>query len=114
MIERINVMPKRKVLCLQLKSKQRFLRLFGESSKPNGLASGLVVLRPKESVGLHNTKNKEEALIILEGQAQISYDKDSRIKVRKDSFVYIPPKTDHNLKNIGKGILKYVYLTACI
>jgi len=104
----------KKVFCIQLKGSQRFLRLFGESSKPYGLASGLVVLRPKESVGLHNTKNKEEVLIILQGQAQISYDKNSRLKVKKDSFVYIPPKTDHDLKNIGKGILKYIYLTACV
>ena len=103
-----------KVFCKQLKGRQKFLRLFGESSKLSGLASGLVVLKPKESVGLHNTKNKEEALIILQGQAQIFYGKNSKIKVKKNSFVYISPKTNHYLKNIGKGILKYVYLTACI
>ena len=104
----------KKVFCTQLKGRQRFLRLFGKSSKSNGLASGFVVLKPKESVGLHNTKNKEEALIILQGQAQISYGKNSRIKVKKNTFIYIPPKTEHDLKNISKGILKYVYLTACI
>jgi len=104
----------KKVFSVQLKGRQRFLRLFGESSKLYGLASGFVVLKPKESVGLHNTKNKEEALIILQGQAQVSYSRNSRLKVGKNSFVYIPPKVDHNLKNIGKGMLKYVYLTACI
>ncbi len=102
------------VFCVQLKGRQRFLRLFGESSKLYGLASGLVTLKSKESVGLHNTKNKEEALIILEGTAQVSYNKSSRIKVKKNCFVYIPPKTDHDLKNIGKSVLKYVYITACI
>ncbi|MBU0548192.1 MAG: cupin domain-containing protein [Candidatus Omnitrophica bacterium] len=107
-------MPKNKVFCTQLKGEQKFLRLFGESSKPYGLASGLVTLKSKESVGLHNTQNKEEALIILQGQAQVSYGKRSRIKVGKNCFVYIPPKTVHDLKNIGKGILQYVYLTACI
>lgn len=108
------VRAKEKVFCMLLKGRQRFLRLFGESIKPYGLVSGLVVLRSKESVGLHNTQNKEEALIILEGQAQVSYGKGSRIKVKKNCFVYIPPKTDHDLKNIGKSILKYVYITACI
>ena len=106
-------MSKDKVFCTQLKGRQRFLRLFGESSKSYGLASGLVTLKSKESVGLHNTKNKEEALIILAGQAQVSYGKQSKIKVKKNYFVYIPPKTDHDLKNIGKSILKYVYITAC-
>ncbi len=103
----------KKVFCTPLRGRQRFLRLFGESSKPYGLASGFVVLKPKEAVGLHNTRNREEALIILQGQAQISYGKNSRIKVKENSFVYIPPQTDHDLKNTGKGILKYVYLTAC-
>jgi len=105
-------MTKNKVFHVQLKGRQRFLRLFGESSKPYGLASGMVNLKSKELVGLHNTKNKEETLIILKGTAQLSYGKRSKIKVKKNSFVYIPPKTDHDLKNIGKGILQYVYITA--
>jgi len=104
----------KKVFFIQLKGRQRFLRLFGKSSKSNGLASGLIVLKPKESVGLHNTKNKEEALIIMQGQAQVFYGKNSKIRVGESSFVYIPPQTDHDIKNIGMGILKYVYLTACI
>ena len=104
----------KKAFCAQLRGRQRFLRLFGESSKPSGLASGFVVLKPKESVGLHNTGNKEEALIILQGQAQISYAKNLKIKAKKNTFVYIPPRTSHDLKNIGKDLLKYVYLTACI
>ena len=103
-----------RVFCMPLKGRQKFLRLFGESSKPYGLVSGFVTLKSKDSVGLHNTQNKEEALIILQGQAQVSYGKSSRIKVKKNCFVFIPPKTDHDLKNIGKGVLKYVYLTACI
>ena len=107
-------MPQGKVFCIQLKGRQRFLRLFGESSKLCGLASGFVTLKSKESVGLHNTQNKEEALIILQGTAQVSYGKHSMIKVKNNCFVYIPPKTDHDLKNIGKGILKYVYVTACV
>ena len=104
----------KKVFSVQLKGRQRFLRLFGESSKLFGLASGLVTLKSEESIGLHNTRNKEEVLIILQGQAQVSYGKHSRIKVQKNCFVYVPPKTDHDLKNIGKAILKYVYITACI
>ena len=107
-------MTKEKVFCTQLKGKQRFLRLFGESTKPYGLASGFVTLKSKESIGLHNTQNKEEVLIILQGQAQVSYGKHSRLKVKKGFFVYIPPKTDHNLKTIVIALLKYVYITARI
>jgi mannose-6-phosphate isomerase-like protein (cupin superfamily) len=103
---------KDKVFCLQLKGRQRFMRLFGESSKPRGLACGFVTLKSKESVGLHNTENKEEALIILQGLAQLSYGKRSRIKVSKNCFIYIPPKTSHNIKNIGARLLKYIYTTS--
>jgi mannose-6-phosphate isomerase-like protein (cupin superfamily) len=102
----------KKVFVMQLKGRQRFLRLFGESSKSYGLASGFVTLKSNESIGRHNTQNKEEVLIILQGQAQVSYAKHSRIKVKKNCFIYIPPNTEHNLKNIGKSILKYVYITA--
>ena len=107
-------MSEEKEFCRQLKGRKRFLRLFGESSKPYGLVSGLVTLKSKESIGLHNTQNKEEVLIILQGQAQVSSGKHSRIKVKKNFFVYIPPQTDHDLKNIGKTVLKYVYITAGI
>jgi mannose-6-phosphate isomerase-like protein (cupin superfamily) len=109
-MERTN--GKNKVFCLQLKGRQRFMRLFGESSKPRGLACGFVTLKSKESVGLHNTENKEEALIILQGLAQLSYGKRSRIKVSKNCFIYIPPKTSHNIKNIGARLLKYIYTTS--
>ncbi|MFH1281277.1 MAG: cupin domain-containing protein [Candidatus Omnitrophota bacterium] len=103
-----------KVFCTRLTGRQRFLRLFGESGKRFGLASGLVRLKSQESVGRHKTQNKEEALIILQGQALVSFGKRSRIKVKKNCFVYIPPQTDHDLKNIGQDILKYIYITAGI
>jgi len=104
--------PSAKVFSLSLKGRQRFLRLFGESSKPRGVAAGRVMLKPGESIGQHNTNNRQEALIILQGEAEISYGQNCRIKVKKNTFVYIPPQTEHNLKNVGKCSLRYVYLTA--
>lgn len=101
----------KKVFSIALKGNKRFLRLFGDSGKPKGMAAGLVSLKPKESIGCHNTLGKEEALIILKGLAQVSYGKKSTIKARAQSFVYIPPETDHDVRNIGKSILRYVYLT---
>lgn len=105
----------KKVFCIKLQGKRKFLRLFGSSSKEKGLVSGFVALKPGKSVGLHNTKNKEEALIILKGRAQVCCGKNPNVrKVKAISFVYIPPKTDHDIKNIGKGVLRYVYLTASV
>jgi mannose-6-phosphate isomerase-like protein (cupin superfamily) len=100
-----------KVFCIQLKGRQRFLRLLGDSAKAKGLRAGLVTLRPKELIGEHKTENKEEALIILKGSATVYFGKNKKLKLPKNSFVFIPSETLHNVKNSGSGILQYVYVT---
>ncbi len=100
-----------KVFCTQLKGKQRFLRLLGDSAKAKGLKAGLVTLKPKESIGEHKTENKEEALIILKGSAIVCYGKGKKVKAPENSFVFIPCETLHNVKNSGSKILQYVYVT---
>lgn len=99
-----------KVFCTQLKGRQRFLRLLGDSNKTRGLRSGLVTLKPQELIGEHKTENKEEVLIILQGNATVYFGK-RRLKAAKNSFVFIPPDTLHNVKNSGSKILQYVYVT---
>ena len=94
---------------MQLKGRQRFLRLFGDSSKVKGLRSGFVILKPKESVGLHNTGPSEEVIFVINGSGLICYGRKGSFKVKKNSFVYIPPQTPHNVSNISKDLLKYIY-----
>lgn len=101
----------RKVFCKQLKSGQRFLRLLGDPSKTKGLRCGLVTLKPQELIGEHITENKEEVLIILKGSAIVYFGKNKKLKAAKNSLVFIPPETLHNLKNPGSKILQYVYVT---
>ncbi|MDP2928141.1 MAG: cupin domain-containing protein [Candidatus Omnitrophota bacterium] len=105
-------MSKEKVFCMQLKGRQRFLRLFGDSSKARGLRSGFVVLKPKESVGLHNTGLNEEVIFIINGSGLIHYSKKSSFKVKKNTFVYIPPKMPHDITNTSEDLLKYIYIAA--
>jgi mannose-6-phosphate isomerase-like protein (cupin superfamily) len=101
-----------KVFSRQLKGKQRFLRLVGDSSKLTGLRSGYVVLKPKESIGQHNTGTSEEVISIISGSGLVVYGKQGRVKVKKGSFVYIPPQIPHNVINNGKDLLKYTYTAA--
>ena len=101
----------KKVICRQLKGRQRFLRLLGDGNKVNGLRCGLVTLKPKEEIGEHKTTAKEEVIIVLKGNAIICYSKNKIIKAVKDDFVYIPPNILHNVKNFGRKILQYVYVT---
>ena len=105
-------MKKIKAFAAQLKSTQRFTRLLGNSSKIKGLRSGLVTLKPRESIGEHKTEKKEEVIVILKGSAVISYGKNKKIKAPQNTFVYIPPETVHDVKNSGKNLLRYLYVTA--
>ena len=101
-----------KVFCMQLKGRQRFLRLFGDSAKAKGLRSGYVILKPKESVGLHNTGPSEEVIFIINGSGLVCHGKNSSVKIKKNTFVYIPPQVPHNVANTGKDLLKYIYTAA--
>ncbi|MFA5115552.1 MAG: cupin domain-containing protein [Candidatus Omnitrophota bacterium] len=94
-----------------LSAKRRFKRLLGVSGESRGMRSGLVALKPGESIGWHSTEHKEEALIILEGRGKVYLGKKT-VTACGSSFVYLPRGTCHNVKNTGTGILKYVYLTS--
>ena len=86
--------------------------MLGNSSQPKGLRSGYVVLKPKESIGQHNTGTSEEVLVIVHGSGLVCYGKKGSVKVKKNVFVYIPPQTLHNVINTGKDLLKYIYTAA--
>lgn len=105
-------MKRIKVFSIKLDARQRFTRLLGESSKIKGLRSGLVTLKPRESIGEHKTEMKEEVIVILKGSALIHYGKNRKIKAPQNTFVYIPPETVHNVTNSGSSKLRYLYVTA--
>lgn len=100
-----------KPFLIKLAGKKKFLRLLGEKGKGVNLRSGLVVLKPGEAIGEHITDNKEEAILFLEGKAKLYYSRRYSIIAGKNSFVYIPVNTRHDVKNIGRALLKYIYLS---
>ena len=105
-------MPKIRPFFKNLSSTKRFKRLIGNSRKPSGLSSGLVKLKPKESVGEHSTKDREEIIIILKGKARVRYGKKGRFILKEKSFAYFPRQTRHNVESAGSGALEYTYITA--
>jgi mannose-6-phosphate isomerase-like protein (cupin superfamily) len=105
-------MSEKKVFCMQLKGRQRFLRLLGDSNKEKGLKAGLVTLKPQESIGEHRTESKEEVLIILKGHATIYFGTGKKVKASQNTFVFIPLETLHNVENSSNKILQYLYVTA--
>jgi len=104
-----NVKPFVKVL----NGMQQFKRIFGNSNKKKGLSAGFVVLKKGCSVGFHNTAKKEEILIVLHGKAQVSI-ADKHFILKKSMVLYIPPNTLHNVKNVDRQPLKYLYVTAAV
>jgi len=99
---------------IDLKGNEKYRRLLGGPPETAILKSGLVTLKPGESVGVHVTEAKEEAIIVLKGKACVSYADTGRMTAEANSFVYIPPETKHDVKNIGDGELQYVYVVGTV
>ena len=101
-----------KPFSVQLKAGEKRRHLLGDAPPTAGFRSGEVILEAGESVGEHSTKHKEEVLVIFSGKAEVSTDKAEPFIAEAESLVYVPPKTTHNVKNIGTGTLRYVYIVA--
>jgi len=99
-----------KPLIVPLKGNEKYQRLLSDVSDTAGMKSGYVVLKPNESVGEHNTEAKEEAIIILEGKAEVHIAGSPLFCVDENNLIYIPPQTVHDIKNISEGDLRYVYV----
>lgn len=98
---------------IKFDAKEKYTRLFStKSGNALSLCSGHVVLKEGENIGEHNTGDSEEILIILEGKGELCINKSERLEFERDTALYIPPNTIHDVKNIGKGLLKYVFVTS--
>ena len=76
------------------------------------MRSGLVVLAPQKSVGRHSTGQNEEVLIVLEGKGEMLFSDGHSLPVQASHAVYCPPRTVHDVKNTGHGVLRYVYVVS--
>lgn len=76
------------------------------------MRSGLVVLKPGHSVGRHSTGQNEEILVVLEGEGEMLFAGGRTMPVKANHALYCPPNTEHDVKNTGKGALRYVYVVA--
>jgi quercetin dioxygenase-like cupin family protein len=103
-------MEEKKPLVIKLDSGEKYLRLLAGQPQTSGMRSGLVSLKPGEEIGEHSTDSREEALVVLEGQARISCLGCPELSASAAALVYIPPHTRHNVKNTGTAQLKYVYI----
>ena len=76
------------------------------------MISGFVTLKPGEEVGIHNTEDYEELIVVLEGSGVVVTEGDGERAVRIGQVAYNPPHSEHNVKNTGKSLLRYIYIVS--
>ena len=97
----------------EIETKEGYQRLLVPGKDTINLKSGCVTLNPGESVGEHSTEKQEEAILILQGKAEILA-RGEKVEAKAKAIVYMPPETKHNVKNIGQELLKYVFIVVPI
>ena len=100
------------VKLFKLVDNAKYQKLFSKDMGTRGIKAGHVLLGPGENVGEHTTKDREEVIVVLNGRGEAKIGKDSIIDIEKDFVLYIPPQTNHDIKNTSQDILRYVFITA--
>jgi mannose-6-phosphate isomerase-like protein (cupin superfamily) len=72
--------------------------------------AGLVTLGAGDSVGIHNTNSHEEVITVLHGTGEMEIKGNKNIPIEQGMIAYVPPFTEHNVRNTGSSELKYIFL----
>ena len=75
------------------------------------LKSGVVTLRPGESVGEHVTKEREEVLVVLEGDVVLKNEAEE-IPLAAGQTYFIPEGKTHDVSNTGVVPARYLFAVA--
>jgi quercetin dioxygenase-like cupin family protein len=76
-----------------------------------GMVSGRVVLKPGAAMHRHSTETHEELLIILQGRGQVVLGREP-VSIAAGEVLYIPPHTEHEVRNAGTEELRYIFTAA--
>jgi oxalate decarboxylase/phosphoglucose isomerase-like protein (cupin superfamily) len=104
--------PKPQPFARPLACAEGYCRLLEGVPQTSGMRSGLVRLKPGESVGEHSTGKNEEALVVLHGQGEATVEAHPAIAFRAPALVYVPTASKHNITNTGNEPLEYVFVVA--
>jgi oxalate decarboxylase/phosphoglucose isomerase-like protein (cupin superfamily) len=86
--------------------------LLGGRGLADGMRAGVVSLEPGRSVGRHNTRTREELIVVLEGKGDLLVQGGDTVPLEAGSGAYVPPEQEHDVVNTGAGPLRYVYVVA--
>ena len=103
--------PEAKVIQVDMQGKD-YVRLLGGPPETFSLRSGAVALQPNKTIGKHSTKSNEELIVVLEGEGVLLLNEDRELPLKTDTVAYCPPNTEHDVKNTGCTLLRYIYVVA--
>ncbi len=103
--------PQAKVIKTDMQGKD-YVRLLGGPPETCSLRSGAVALQPGKTVGKHTTGDHEELIVVLEGEGVLLLNEDLELPFTVGTVAYCPPDTQHDVKNTGSSVLRYVYVVA--
>lgn len=104
-------MTDKKAFVIEINNKREYQRLIPGAPTTFGMKSGRVYLEPGQDCGVHSTEDREEQLVFLQGEgtAEIAGEK---LSVGAGKVCYIPPQTEHNIRNTGSEPLVYIFCVA--
>ncbi|MDD8025482.1 MAG: cupin domain-containing protein [Acidobacteriota bacterium] len=91
---------------------QGYQRVLGGPPETSSMRSGLVVLKPGASIGRHNTDQYEELIVVFEGRGEMRITGGPVLKLESGMAAYCPPRTEHDVFNVGTTQLRYLYIVA--
>ena len=97
---------------LEIEDTKEFQRLLNKNTQSCGMKAGKVYLEPGQNCGQHSTKENEEMLIFLSGTGTALIKDSDSFDVGVGKIAYIPPQTQHDIKNTGNEPLIYIYCVA--
>ena len=103
-----------KVFIEKLNDNPEYQKLLSGEPQTCGMRSGRVYLKPGDECGQHSTKAHEELLVFLAGNGEAIIGGKEKYQVGVGKVSYIPPHTEHNIKNTGTEPLVYIYCVAPI
>jgi quercetin dioxygenase-like cupin family protein len=106
-----NGQSRAKVIRLDPQGKD-YLRVLGGPPETSTMRSGLVTLAPGKSMDKHSTEGFEELVVVLEGEGEMHIAGGDVLKLEAGCAAYCPPRTEHDVRNVGRKTLRYLYIVA--
>ncbi len=102
-----------KLKVINLAKFKKSKKVLSRAKDTKNFSCGFVVLKKGEDVGEHTTEEKEEIIIVLQGEVEVYIEGKKYKKLKSGNLVYIPQNVVHNVKNNTSKVAKYLYITTC-